>query len=198
MLLMKKPAKHHTHALLQAKVVTATAVTASYLLYRALKTRRKTIPTPLLFRLSSPAFDAGGSIPETYTCKGKNLSPPLEFAGIPEHAGSLALIVRDPDSPGGNFIHWTVWNINPDTTNIIEGRVPTGAVEGRNDFGQVGYGGPCPLYGTHQYKFELYALDDNLDLPPGAGHQSVQDVIEAHAIGKTELTGTVSASQSQT
>ena len=148
---------------------------------------------PLLFRLTSPAFDAGDTIPAAYTCKGANISPPLELAGTPEQARSLALVLRDPDAPSGDFVHWAVWNIHPDITSLVEGRIPMGAEEGQNDFGEVGYGGPCPPSGTHHYKFELYALDSELDLPTGTGRQAALDVIMAHAIGKTELVGTVSA-----
>lgn len=148
---------------------------------------------PLLFRLTSPAFEADGAIPERYTCKGENLSPPLELAGTPVAAKSLALVVRDPDAPGGEFVHWTVWNIHPDITSIAEGRLPLGALQGRNDFGDVGYGGPCPPSGVHHYHFEVYALDGELDVPSGTKCQDVIDAITAHAIGKTELVDTVSA-----
>lgn len=148
---------------------------------------------PLLFQLASPAFDLGGAIPERYTCKGDNMSPPLELVGTPDKARSLALMLHDPDAPSGEFVHWIVWNIHPDITSIAEGRLPMGALQGRNDFGDVGYGGPCPPSGTHHYKFEVYALDSELDLPSGTGHREVMDMITAHAIGKTELVGIVSA-----
>ena len=190
---MKTTIKKRSHALVPAGIATATAVVAGCLFYRILRVKHKEIPMPLLFRLTSPAFDAGDTIPATYTCKGANISPPLELAGTPDQARSLAMVLRDPDAPGGDFVHWTIWNIHPNITRLVEGVIPMGAEEGQNDFGEVGYSGPCPPSGMHHYKFELYALDSELDLPTGTGRQAALDVIVAHAIGKTELIGTVAA-----
>ena len=103
--------------------------------------------------ISSPAFKAGGTIPALFTCKGANQNPPLRFGGIPKEAKSLALIVDDPDAPGSLFTHWLVWNINLTATQLGENSVPAGAAQGTNDFGRIGYGGPCPPSGTHRYYF---------------------------------------------
>lgn len=192
--ILKRLPKQHTHKpLIPAGVITVAAGAAGYLLYRAVQTKRKEIPMPVLFHLTSPAFNTGDAIPATYTCQGANISPPLELTGTPIEARALALVLRDPDAPSGDFVHWVIWNIHPDITSLAEGRVPTGAVEGQNDFGHAGYGGPCPPSGTHHYHFELYALDEELDLPPDASRQAILSTIMKHAIGKTELIGTVSA-----
>src|SRR6516165_10568757 len=93
-------------------------------------------------KISSPAFQEGGTIPEKFSKNGQNVSPQLRIAGAPAEAKSLALIVDDPDAPVGLFTHWLVWNIDPKTGEVAEGSAPSGAVQGRNDFGETGYGGP--------------------------------------------------------
>lgn len=113
---------------------------------------------PSGFRLSSPAFGSNAFIPEKYTCDGIDINPPLEISGVPVDAQSLALIMDDPDAPGGVWVHWLVWNIRPDTTVVREG-VVLPAVYGLTSFGDNTYGGPCPPSGTHRYFFKLYALD---------------------------------------
>src|SRR3981081_4501947 len=120
------------------------------------------------FQLTSPAFADGTIIPQRYTCKGKNLTPPLQITGTPEGTASMALILHDPDSPSGDFLHWSIWNVNPALSKLEENTVPEGVLQGTNDFGQLGYGGPCPHTGTHRYVFDLYALKAQLDLPAGA------------------------------
>ena len=119
-------------------------------------------------QIISAAFKSNQPIPSKYTCDGKNISPPLEFKDVPQNASSLALIVDDPDAPGGDFVHWLVWNIPPTVLSILENFVPEGAVQGTTDFGNKKYGGPCPPSGTHHYFFKLFALDANLDLPPSS------------------------------
>src|SRR5574337_2088754 len=94
--------------------------------------------------ITSPAFKAGGTIPVQFSCKGADQNPPLQFGGITTKAKSLALIIDDPDAPGRLFTHWLVWNIDPIVTQLGENSVPAGAVQGTNDFGGIGYGGPCP------------------------------------------------------
>lgn len=147
--------------------------------------------TPLT--LSSPAFRNGAVIPTKYTCKGDDISPPLEISNIPPDTVSLVLIVHDPDAPNGDFLHWTLWNINPSQPVITEGTAPTGAVEGRTDFGKSQYGGPCPPSGTHHYEFDLYALNTKLDLSAGASRQQLERAIQTYIIARTTLTGLVSA-----
>ncbi len=139
--------------------------------------------------VSSSAFSSGGMIPSQFTCKGANQNPPLQFQGIPRNAKSLALIVDDPDAPGGTFTHWLVWNIEPATHQIAAGSAPTGAVQGENDFGKPGYGGPCPPSGVHRYVFHLLALDRKLDLKAGAKRSALDRAIAGHVIGKGELMG---------
>lgn len=141
------------------------------------------------FQLSSPAFADGDSIPDKYTCVGLNVSPPLTIRGVPEGTASLAMIVHDPDAPHGDYIHWTVWNINTDMDDIPEGWIPDDAVEGSNSAGRAQYMGPCPPSGVHHYLFDLYALDTTLDLPDAALEEDVRQAIADHAIAKTTLTG---------
>lgn len=141
------------------------------------------------FQLSSTAFAEGGMIPAKYTCQGANLSPPLNIAGTPQGTKALALIMHDPDAPAGDWVHWTVWNIADDITNIAENSLPVGAVEGPTSFGETGYGGPCPPSGTHHYIFELYALDSSLNLPTSTSRDELKTAIADHIIAETTLTG---------
>ncbi|HEX9405787.1 MAG TPA: YbhB/YbcL family Raf kinase inhibitor-like protein [Thermoanaerobaculia bacterium] len=138
--------------------------------------------------ISSSAFKEGGAIPAKYTCDGANGSPPLVFGGIPSGAKSLALIVDDPDAPGGTFDHWIVWNIPPNTTTVAEGQSPQG-VAGRNGFGKSGYGGPCPPSGEHRYQFKLYALDAMLNLPPSSSKGDVETAMNNHTLAKAQIVG---------
>ena len=146
-------------------------------------------------QLTSSGFTHQSPIPAEYTCKGQNTNPPLQISGIPPATKSLALIMHDPDAPNGDFLHWTIWNIHPLTTAIAPNTIPEGAVQGLNDFGIVGYGGPCPHAGTHRYVFELYALNAMLEVPEGTARQELQAAIDAHLLEKTGLTGLFSATQ---
>ena len=141
------------------------------------------------FTLSSPAFEGGERIPARYTCEGDNQPPPLEWSHVPDGVRSFALIVDDPDAPGGTFTHWIQWNI-PADARAMDGQVH--GVGGRNDFQGIGYGGPCPppRHGAHRYYFHLYALDvDELDLPEGARRQQLEAAIEDHVIAEDILMG---------
>lgn len=140
-------------------------------------------------KINSPAFAHNGKIPSKYTCDGENISPPLLFTEIPPEAASLALICEDPDAPGKTFVHWVVWNIDSNTAEIGEGQKLEGAVEGYNDFGKNGYGGPCPPSGTHRYFFKLYALDKLLDLSPQSAKMHLESAMENHILAKAELVG---------
>ena len=142
--------------------------------------------------VSSPAFQNGGSIPAEFSCKGGNVSPPLRIANVPANAKQLAIAVSDPDAPSGTFTHWLVWNINPKTTDISAKTVPAGAAQGTNDFGEVGYGGPCPPSGTHRYYFRVFALDTELQLQAGAKAREFEKSITDHVIARGELMGRVS------
>ena len=145
------------------------------------------------FQLTSPAFADGDIIPDTYTCRGQNISPPLHIQGVPEGTDNLALIMHDPDAPSGDYLHWALWGINPDMADIGEFTVPNGAFQGTNSDGKAEYIGPCPPSGTHRYIFDLYALDAQLDLAEGAAREDVMAAINDHRIAHVSLTGTVSA-----
>jgi hypothetical protein len=149
----------------------------------------------MAFELTSTAFESEETIPDRYTCEGTDVSPSLEWSGAPENTQGFALICEDPDAPGGTFTHWLLYNIPADRDGLPEGvdTDPTlswGAAQGRNDFGNVGYGGPCPPMGsTHRYYFRLYALDQTLDLPPGLSRAQLLDEVEKHAAARTGLMG---------
>lgn len=139
-------------------------------------------------KITSSAFQQAGSIPSKFTCDGANASPPLQIADVPSGAKSLVLIVDDPDAPSGLFTHWIVWNISPETSTVAEGSTPKG-VQGTNDFGKSGYGGPCPPSGTHRYYFKIFALDRELNLPFGAQRSQLDAAIKGHVIAQGELMG---------
>jgi len=140
-------------------------------------------------KIASTAFKPDEMIPSKYTCDGENVNPQLNISGIPEDAESLVLIVDDPDAPGGTWVHWTVWNIDPGTNEIAENSIPGGAIEGVTDFGVTGYGGPCPPSGTHRYFFKVYALDTTLDLDSSATAKGVEDAMQGHILDSAELIG---------
>src|SRR5438876_1652947 len=139
-------------------------------------------------KIASSAFREGESIPSEFTCDGSDTSPPLQIGDVPSGAKSLALIVDDPDAPSGLFTHWTVWNIPPETSAIGEGSTPKG-VQGTNDFGKSGYGGPCPPSGTHRYYFKVFVLDRELDLPFGAKRGQLDAAMKGHIVAQGELMG---------
>jgi len=141
-------------------------------------------------KISSPAFGENESIPSKFTCDGESISPPLEITGVPGNAQSLALIIDDPDAPmAGGFVHWVVFNINPDTKEIKENSVPENAIEGTTSAGQPGYVGPCPPTGTHHYQFKAYALDTTLDLDSSAKREDVEKAMEGHILDQAMLVG---------
>lgn len=140
-------------------------------------------------KVMSLAFDEGGTIPDKFGKSGRNVSPELRIEGAPAEAKSLALIVDDPDAPVGLFTHWLVWNIDPKTMEIYEGSAPSGAVQGKNDFGETGYGGPKPPSGTHRYYFKIFALDRTLDLNPGTKRREVDAAMKGHVIAQGQLMG---------
>ena len=139
--------------------------------------------------LATQAFKDGGQIPSKYGCDGENVSPPLAIGNVPATAKSLVLIFDDVDAPGGSYVHWIVWNIDPGTKEIMEGTVPEGAVQGTNGFGKAAYGGPCPPTRPHRYVFRVYALDGRLSLEPGAGKADVEKAMEGHILAWGKLTG---------
>jgi len=147
--------------------------------------------------LSSPAFGEGDSIPGIYTCSGDDISPPLEWEGLPEGTESLALTMIDPDASGSDWVHWLIWNMDPTRESLSkdvarEGEVLNGARQGTNDGGFIGYQGPCPPpdTGPHRYIFTLYALDQTLDLEAGATRTELEETMGGHILGKGRLMGT--------
>jgi Raf kinase inhibitor-like YbhB/YbcL family protein len=140
-------------------------------------------------KITSSAFNEGGTIPDKYAKDGQNVNPPLRIEGTPAEAKSLLLIMDDPDAPVGLFTHWLVWNIDPKTSEVAENSVPQGAVQGTNDYPNLGYGGPQPPSGTHRYYFKIFALDGTLDLKPGAKRKEVDAAMRGHVIAQGELMG---------
>ena len=142
------------------------------------------------FLLTSSAFAVGGTIPRRHSCDGEDRSPPLSWTAPPPGSRSLALILDDPDAPGGRFVHWLAWGIGPDTGGLAEGEAA--ALEGRNDFGTVGYRGPCPPRGRgrHRYRFRLHALGEGLRLAPGAGVAELEQALRDNVLAVAELVGT--------
>jgi len=145
-------------------------------------------------KVTSSAFAEGGLIPSQYTCDGADVSPPLRWDAVPKGAKSIALISDDPDAPMGTWVHWVLFNLPPDTVELAEDvppdeTFPNGAVQGTNDFGRIGYGGPCPPAGTHRYFFKIYALDTVIDLPPGARKQQLLKAMDGHILAQGQLIG---------
>lgn len=147
--------------------------------------------------LSSSAFAQGQSIPNEYSCKGRNISPALAWSGAPANTVSYALILDDPDAPAGTFVHWVLFNIPAIAHSLPQGlsHDPTftdGAAQGNNSGNRQYYEGPCPPSGTHRYFFKLYALDTRLELPPGATADQVTKAMQGHILAQGELMGTFS------
>jgi len=150
----------------------------------------------------SPAFDPGARIPSRYTCEGDDVSPRLEISGVPGNAGSLVLIVYDPDAPIGWFTHWILYDIPPTTKSIREGAGVRGrgvieglGLQGLNDFGFIGYGGPCPPrgHGVHRYVFLVLALrDKSIGLSAGAGFRQVAERVRGRILAYGYTYGTYS------
>lgn len=143
----------------------------------------------LALSLSSPAFPAGSTVPQRFTCDGQNVSPPLRWSPAPSRARSLALQLEDPDAPGGVFTHWLLWNLPPRSRGV-----PTHVswrLQGRNSFGRVGWSGPCPPQGsTHHYVFTLFALDRKLALARAASPARFHAALIGHVLSRATLVGT--------
>jgi len=145
--------------------------------------------------LSSKAFQSNGVIPVTLSYHGGNISPPLMIRGVPVGTVKLALICDDPDAPGGVWVHWVVWNIDPETTHIPMGSLPTGAIVGNNSWGKAEWGGPAPPSGTHHYVFKLYALKESVALKPGANAKELEAAIKGNILAEARLVGLFSAAR---
>lgn len=149
--------------------------------------------------VTSTAFEQSGSIPSRYTCEGDDTSPPLSWSGAPPGTKSFALIVDDPDAPDPEkpqrvYVHWVVYNIPAATTSLPEDAskegLPAGSVQGKNDFGKTGYGGPCPPIGRHRYFFKVYALDTQLTGLSSPTKNDLLKAMEGHVLGSGEIMGT--------
>ena len=146
-------------------------------------------------RLSSSSFREGARLPPQYTCEGADVSPPLTWSNPPSGIQSFALIMDDPDAPMGTWVHWVLYNLPPTSRGLPEGvphdpKLEQGGLQGVNDFGRVGYGGPCPPPGpSHRYFFKLYALDVIVSLPPRATKAQLERAMDGHLLAKTQLIG---------
>ncbi len=144
------------------------------------------------FTLESSAFDNGGVIPRKYGYKNGNLSPPLKINDVPEGTISLVLIMDDPDAMGAVgkvWVHWVLWNIDPSINELKENSIPTNCLEGKTDFGEIGYGGPAPPDKEHTYIFKLYALDKKLDTAKDSTKKQIGEIMNNHIIAETRLEG---------
>ena len=145
--------------------------------------------------IQSSAFKEGDTIPKKHTCEGEDVSPQLLWSAPPDGTKSLVLICDDPDAPVGTWVHWVLFGLSPDTKELPEDvpdgeQVPGGAKHGRNDFGNLGYGGPCPPPGpAHRYFFKLYAVDIELPLNAGAAKAEVMQAVEGHILAECQLMG---------
>ena len=148
-------------------------------------------------KLTSSAFADSQPIPRQHTCSGINISPPLEWTGIPKSAKTIAIVADDADAPGGTWVHWVIYNLPADTIGMVE-NLPTtedlkgGGFQGKNDFEKIGYGGPCPPSGTHRYFFKLYAIDTELPLKAGATKAELEKAMAGHVLAQGQLIGTYS------
>lgn len=143
-------------------------------------------------RLESAAFKDGASIPSKFTADGANVSPALQWSGAPAQAATYALVMDDPDAPGGTWVHWVAWNLTE--TRLPENvpqetRIASGAVQGKNSWGATGYGGPSPPSGTHRYSFRVYALDSAVTLAPSAGKDELMRAMRGHTLAWGEIVG---------
>lgn len=141
--------------------------------------------------MSSDAFGDGDLLPERYAHDSDNVSPPLDWSGVPAHTAELALLREDADAPSGAFTHWIVTGIDPSTTGVAEGSVPAGAKEATNGFGEPGWGGPEPPAGNdaHRYVFTIFGSAVPLDVGADAGADDLRAALEGNEIARGELVG---------
>lgn len=148
---------------------------------------------------SSPNFSDGGTIPVEFTCNGDDISPELEWSGAPTNSKSFALIMQDPDAPGGVFTHWMIYDMSISMIYLPKrmspmAKVMGGSMQGTNDFGNIGYGGPCPPPGeTHHYVFTLYALDAKLSLDPAVSYERLMEVMQPRILDQISITALYTA-----
>jgi Raf kinase inhibitor-like YbhB/YbcL family protein len=193
---MKQQSRHHNFYNIQGLLIVAVLILFSLVL---MDTNLLHAEENMTLTLKSSAFDNGSAIPSRYTCEGEDVSPPLTWAGVPETARSLVLIVDDPDAPDPKapkmtWVHWVLYNLPPDISGLPEGitsaGLPPGTVEGLNDWKRSGYGGPCPPIGRHRYFHKLYALDKVLEVINTPTKAKVEAAMNGHVIAQTEFVGT--------
>jgi len=149
----------------------------------------------MAFQITTTAFRDGSSIPKRFTCDGPDVSPALSWGDPPAGTRSLAIIADDPDAPAGTWVHWVLYDLPADTRKLPEGvakdrELPNGALQGRNDFGKIGYNGPCPPRGSeHRYFFKLYALDSKTGLKAGATKSELERAMKGHVLAQAQLVG---------
>lgn len=142
------------------------------------------------FTLLSDKFIDNSYMPDKYTCKGEDISPPLAWHDAPQETKSYVLMMDDPDAPNGTWVHWVLFNIPPTVTKLSEdNKVLVQAINATNSWGEIGYRGPCPPSGTHRYFFKLYALDDKLVLNPNANQKDVIQAMQNHILETAQLVG---------
>jgi len=142
----------------------------------------------------SSAFKEGGMIPQQYACDGEDTSPPLSWESVPEGTRSIAVIADDPDAPGGTFVHWVLYDLPANVRELPESlpkeeTPPSGGTQGKNSFGKIGYGGPCPPSGTHRYFFKVYALNARTNLAPGKSKEDLLETMEGHVLAQGQIMG---------
>jgi Raf kinase inhibitor-like YbhB/YbcL family protein len=149
----------------------------------------------MAFHLSTTAFPDGGFISKKFTCDGTDISPALAWTEPPAGTKSFSLIVDDPDAPAGTWVHWVLYDLPGDARKLEEGvakdlQLPDGARQGRNNFGKIGYDGPCPAKGgPHRYFFKLYALDRKVNLKAGATKAQLERAMKGHILAEAEVVG---------
>lgn len=150
--------------------------------------------SPQSLDVTSQGFEENERIPTRFTCEGDDISPPIAWSGVPEGTASLALSMEDPDAPSGTFRHWAVADIDPSISTFDPATLPDGAVLGLNDFGEVGYGGPCPPTGDdpHRYVFTLHALDRQMNLESGFSAGEMRRAMDGAEIARGQLIGVFS------
>jgi Raf kinase inhibitor-like YbhB/YbcL family protein len=160
----------------------------------AASSERKDLTMP--FEIKSSAFGQNQAIPKKYTCDGSDISVPLTWIDPPQGTSSFAIIADDPDAPRGTWVHWVIYDVPATARDLSEGiaareKLDNGSKQGKNDFGKIGYGGPCPPAGpAHRYHFKLYALDRMTGLSTGASKQQLLDAMKGHTLAQAELIGT--------
>jgi Raf kinase inhibitor-like YbhB/YbcL family protein len=178
-----------------SKVVLLTGFVLCFLLWLPGRLRERATGETTSFDLTSAAFSPGETVPKKFTCDGPDVSPQLKWNNPPGNTQSFALIMDDPDAPAGTWVHWVLFDLPANARELLEGvakedQLSSGARHGRNDFGKVGYGGPCPPPGKpHRYFFKLYALDAKLGLKAGATKANVERAMKGHILAQAELIG---------